>query len=95
LGLGDGHTNQFRAIEYSYEEVNVYSDWNFPEYPAHPRMKGLVYINKHTQPSYDPCMAQVLKEHYGSLDPLITIKYITALTQSGNNHIAVYDFARK
>eukprot|EP01119_Soliformovum_irregulare_P002490 TRINITY_DN12738_c0_g1_i1.p1 TRINITY_DN12738_c0_g1~~TRINITY_DN12738_c0_g1_i1.p1 ORF type:complete len:419 (-),score=78.89 TRINITY_DN12738_c0_g1_i1:50-1306(-) len=95
VGLGDGLSNEFRAVEYSYERVNVYSDLDYPEYPAHPRMKGLVYINKHTQPSEDTCMTQVLQQHYGNLDAITAVKYVTALTESGDTHIAVYDYANQ
>jgi isopenicillin-N N-acyltransferase-like protein len=31
IGLGD-NTNRFKAIEYSYERIEVYDDENFPVY---------------------------------------------------------------
>jgi len=30
LGVGDGHTNQFRLYQYSHDYVRVFDDINFP-----------------------------------------------------------------
>jgi hypothetical protein len=94
IGLGD-HTNTFRAVEYSYQQIQVWNDYNFPAYKNHPRMPGLVFIDKHTQPSEDPCMGSLMQQYYGSLDAVTTIRYITALEQTGDMHIAIYDFANQ
>jgi len=92
LGVGDP-VNKFRAIEYSYERVEVFDDVNFPEYPAHPKMKNLIYINKHAQPSSDPCLGDLLKAQYGSIDPEYLIRHVAAEHQTGDSHAAVYDYA--
>jgi len=90
VGLGDGAT--FRALQYSYEFVNVFSDKNFPEYEGHPTFPGVVYIDKRTQPSHNPCMGSLMQKYYGSYSPAITYQYITALEQTGDMHIMVMDF---
>jgi len=92
LGVGDP-VNKFRAIEYSYERVQVYDDVNYPEYAAHPTMKNLVYINKHVQPSSDPCLGELLKAQYGSIDSEYLIRHVAAEHQTGDSHAAVYDYA--
>eukprot|EP00698_Gefionella_okellyi_P020891 TRINITY_DN6653_c0_g1_i1.p1 TRINITY_DN6653_c0_g1~~TRINITY_DN6653_c0_g1_i1.p1 ORF type:complete len:440 (+),score=86.37 TRINITY_DN6653_c0_g1_i1:53-1321(+) len=94
VGLGDTHMNQFRGIEYSHETVNVFDDINYPILPNHPRFDGVMYWDKHMQPSHDPCMPSLLQQYYGNLTPENTIKYITAQFQTGNLHIAVYDYAK-
>jgi len=38
-------------------------------------------------------MADLLKKHYGNISPETTIKYITAQHQTGDMHIAIYDYA--
>ena len=87
---------EFRAIEYGVDTANIFSDSTpFPGYlPTpiqHPLMKGLVYIDKHTQPSSDACMAEILQARYGSIDASSAIELVSRL-QTGDIHLAVYDF---
>ena len=56
-------------------------------------MDGLVYIDKHEQPSNNPCFSSLLQKYYGSITPEVTVQYITAIEQTGDMHIAIYDFA--
>jgi len=90
VGVGEP-ANNFRVMEYSYEAVTVYDDGNYPVYPNHPRKKGLLFVNKHVQPSTDPCLGGMLDANYGKIDALTLIQ-ATALHQTGDTHAAVYDF---
>jgi len=97
VGLGDHASGTFRAVEYSVDIVAVFNDTSpFPGFaptpPQHPLMNDVVYIDKHTQPSHDPCMASLLQQNYGHIDPLNTINLIS-MFQTGDLHAAVYDFA--
>ena len=65
---------------------------NFPTYTNHDQFDSLVFVDKHTQPSSDPCLNSLLHEYYGSISPMNTLKYITSQFQTGNMHIAIYDF---
>jgi hypothetical protein len=59
-------------------------DWkNFPVYPDHPKMEGLVYLDKHPQPSEHVCFSSLLQQYYGSITPQNTIKYITSQGETG------------
>jgi len=91
FGLGDPENN-FRVVEYSYDEVIIYDDMNYPVYPAHPHMNNLLYVNKHPQPSYDLCLGQLLEQQYGTIDSDYLIRHVTAQHQTGDTHAAVYDF---
>jgi len=90
VGLGDP-VNKFRAVAYSYESATIFNDMNYPEYPAHPRMSGLVYINKHKQPSDDSCLSDLLKAQYGSINPEYLIQ-VAAQHATGDTHAAIYDY---
>jgi len=96
IGVGDAHGNggggSFKAVAYSHTTVSIYNDVNGPTYPNHDRAKGLVFINKHVQPSSEPCMNDALKSVYSSITGLLTLQYITALEQTGDMHIAVMDW---
>ena len=81
-------------MEYSHDYINIWNDKNFPAYlPAHPLMDGVVYLDKHTQPSHDPCLGDLLQFYYGNIDAHHTMQNITAQAQTGDTHIAVYDYA--
>jgi len=91
IGLGD-YSNRFKIIEYSYQHVEVWDDHNFPAYKGHPLLAGAVYIDKHPQPSHDPCLGSLMQKFYGNLDANTIFRSVTALLQTGDTHIAVYDF---
>jgi hypothetical protein len=96
IGVGDAHGNgnigSFKAISYSSQIVSIYNDVNFPNYTNHDKYKNLLFINKHVQPSDEPCMNDCLKAIYSNISGLNTFQYVTALEQTGDMHIAVYDF---
>lgn len=96
VGLGSHADSQFRAIGYSHTTATVYNDTSaFPGYaptPAqHPLFPGLVYIDKHTQPSDDPCMGNLMTQYHGSLNP-VNIMSVVQQFQTGDLQAAVYDF---
>jgi len=91
IGLGDGQS--FTAVQYSYQEVNFWDYESYPNYiPGHPQIPDVVYVDKHVQPSHDPCFSSLLQEYYGRLDAENTIKYITSQLETGDTHLAVMDF---
>ncbi|CAF4766889.1 unnamed protein product, partial [Rotaria magnacalcarata] len=63
----------FRGIEYSANELNVYNWEDMFDTQHHPRLKDVVYWDKHVQPSDDPCLGSLLVEGYGQLNPEIII----------------------
>jgi len=93
VGVGD-LKYKFRAIEYSYDYLVVYDDQNYPLYKNHPRMNGVVYVNKHTQPSEDPCLGKLLQSQYGFINSTSLIQ-VAALHQTGDTHAAIYDYANQ
>ncbi len=48
-GVGSAADGQMRVYDYSAQELLVYDDGNYPLYDGHPRMAGLVYVDKHVQ----------------------------------------------
>lgn len=94
VGVGDSVTGQFRGIEYAYKALNIYDDNNQPTYADHPHFEGLVYWDKHKQPTHDPCLPALLQKYYGSINAENTIQNIAAEFETGNAQVAVYDFAK-
>lgn len=81
-------------VEYGHDYIRVFDDRTFPVWsPEHPRIPGVVYVDKHQQPSHDPCLASALQQAYGQLDVPHLINVTSALA-TGNTHTAIYDFAR-
>eukprot|EP01100_Stratorugosa_tubuloviscum_P011155 TRINITY_DN492_c1_g1_i3.p1 TRINITY_DN492_c1_g1~~TRINITY_DN492_c1_g1_i3.p1 ORF type:complete len:429 (-),score=178.08 TRINITY_DN492_c1_g1_i3:40-1326(-) len=93
IGLGQSEKPiQFKALEYSYEQVAVWNDQNFPSYDVHPLMDGVVFLDKHVQPSEDPCLGSLIEQYYGQLDAENIIRNIAPVHKTGDMHIALYDF---
>jgi len=92
VGVGDPK-NEFRAVEYTYPNVTVWDDQDFPVYQNHPRMNGVVYIDLHVQPSTDPCLAGLMQAQYGNINATVFIRDVAPMLQTGTAHAAVYDYA--
>lgn len=97
IGVGSHASGQFEAFGSSYDELLAFNATTpFPGYApqpqAHPTIPDVVYINKHTQPSTDSCLADVLLANYGSLSAQVVEAQVAAFSQSGNLQAAVYNF---
>eukprot|EP01087_Luapelamoeba_hula_P014711 TRINITY_DN435_c0_g1_i1.p1 TRINITY_DN435_c0_g1~~TRINITY_DN435_c0_g1_i1.p1 ORF type:complete len:417 (+),score=67.74 TRINITY_DN435_c0_g1_i1:42-1292(+) len=86
FGVGDGYQKQFRLFEYTYESLRVYDPLNTP---VTPRLPDIVYRGVKQD-----CFAEQLGllSAKGNVTALNTVRYIAPVTQTGNLHIAVYDF---
>lgn len=62
-----------------------------PSVTSAPYLPYLVYVDKHAQPSSDPTLPTVLADMYGAIS-LSTAPIITQYHQTGDHHIAFYDF---
>jgi hypothetical protein len=93
MGIGDAANNMLKLVEYSFEQVHIFNPVNFPTYPNHDRFKDLVFVDKHVQPDSNPCMNNIMHEYYGQLGGENMARAVTAIEQTGDTHIGVYDFA--
>jgi len=91
IGVGTP-PNDFKVIQYGYENFKVMDDRNFPSWSSHPSYKNVVYVDKHTQPSGDDCLGSVIGKDYGNINAINIFQKYTALSQTGDMQIAVYDF---
>ena len=93
--MGSKSDGEFNAMEYAHDSVTVWTDATGPEYGNHSRLNGLIYIDKHTQPdtgSGEWCLDSLMKDHYGTLTAPDIVRSVAALYQTGDAHVAVYDF---
>lgn len=101
LGVGDGKANTFRSFAYSGSEVFVFDDtnlqpWNNTADTWHPRIKDVVYHGMDWNcPSYNSALAAQINSLYGKLTPQNTISDVTAIVQTGDVHIAMYDLTNQ
>jgi hypothetical protein len=60
----------------------------------HDRFDSLVFINKHVQPSSEPCMNDLMQAAVSAraMTGDVAARYVAALEQTGDSHIAVFDF---
>lgn len=92
LGLADHLNVQGKVVAYSNQQVSIYNDRNFPAYPEHDLFPSLLFINKHVQPSTEPCMNDMMHAYYGSIDGPLVAGYVAALEQTGDMHIGIVDW---
>lgn len=61
LGIASVSDRSFRMLEYSQNILNNYDDNNYTHYTAaHPKIKGIAFFDKHTQPSNDNCIGMLM-----------------------------------
>eukprot|EP00051_Salpingoeca_urceolata_P026450 m.477358 g.477358 ORF g.477358 m.477358 type:complete len:444 (+) comp20814_c0_seq1:1427-2758(+) len=93
FGVGDGKSKSFRSVQYSHSVANFFTDTDMePTADWHPRMKDVVYYGMDWLcPGYSVVLHEQLQKHHGNITAENTIRDITAITQTGDLHIAVYD----
>jgi len=96
LGVGDGKSNEFRGMQYSYSVLNVFDDTNLQPLNNtwHPRIPKTVYWGMDwICPGYNTLLSQQLIKYTkdGQMTPEIAISYVSPVEKSGDNQVAIYD----
>lgn len=94
LGLGDFHSQEFTAMLYDQASATPYDDTTLPTLTNQTAFKHVAYIDKHPQPSPHPDMPALVQEYYGKLDAKTVAQNFPRGMQSGDVHVAVYDFSK-
>jgi len=92
LGLGDYSSQEFVAMLYEEASANTYTDKTLPTLTNQTQFDDVAYLDKHPQPSEHPDMPALVAQYYGNITPDIVASYFPRLMESGDVHIAVYDF---
>ena len=94
VGVGDHATQKFDLIGYKEDSAIVYDDVTMPSMTGQPYIDIIAYVDKHPQPSGEGptgTLPTALLDFYGNIS-LETSKTILQYHQSGDVHIAAYDF---
>lgn len=97
VGVGDYETQRFDLVGYKEDSLVVYTDVTAPEQTGQPYLESIAYVDKHPQPSGEGptgTLPTVLQDFYGDITQENT-KIITQYHQTGDLHIASYDFTAK
>jgi hypothetical protein len=96
LGVGDGKVSRFTGIEYSAAVSKFFTWQNLkPDASWHPKIKDIVYWGMDWLcPGYSQVLGEQLLKFHGNITASITIKEIVPIVQTGDLHIAIYDFSR-
>lgn len=54
-------------------------------------MDGVFFWDKHTQPSNNPCLGNILQSQYGEISAATLYRNVTGVGQTGNAQICVFD----
>jgi hypothetical protein len=95
IGLGDYASQEFNAMEYTQEVVNVYDDQSLPKATNQTMFENVAYIDKHPQPSPHIDMPGLVKTYYGTMTAKNVVQNFPRLMESGDVHIALYDFGEQ
>jgi hypothetical protein len=95
-GIGDSNTQRMAITAYKQESAIEYTDKTMPSMTSQPYLEDLIYVDKHAQPSnYDPSQTNALytplSDFYGKIS-LDTARTVVQYHQTGDLHIAMYDF---
>jgi hypothetical protein len=94
IGVGDFTSQQFDLIGYREQGAQIYSDQTITEVTSQPIMNQIAYVDKHPQPSGDDHLPSALSSLYGNLTAP-NCRMVTQYHETGDVHIAFYDFANK
>lgn len=94
IGIGDHVTQEFDLVGYQQSSVEVYTDVTAPTMTGQPYLESVAYVDKHPQPSGEGptgTLPTALTDFYGQISQE-TSKTIIQYHQTGDVHIASYDF---
>jgi len=94
LGVGDGKLGTFRGFQYSHSVANVIDDVNLAPVNDtwHPQIENVVYWGMDWLcPGYSSVLSRQLQMLHGNITIENTIKYVTAIVQTGDLHIVLSD----
>lgn len=97
VGIGDYETQVLDLVAYRQEDAVVYTDKTIGEMTGMPYIESVCYVDKHPQPSHDGVngsLPTALSDFWGQIS-LETTKTIVQAHQTGDVHIASYDFTAK
>jgi len=97
LGVGDGKSGHFRGVQYGYQVATFIDDAHLiPVAPWHPPISNIVYFGMDWLcPGYNSVMSKQLQQYWGNITEENTIRYITAIAQTGDLHTAIYNLSDK
>ncbi len=90
LGIGS-QSNNFTGVEVAAEELIFFNDTSI-NYPQHPSLRGLVYWDKHSQPTTSYCFPDLFEAHYGYITAELLATTVAPMAETGDLHAAVFDY---
>lgn len=97
VGTGDYKSGKFDLTGYRQKDAVVYDDKSMPSVTGQPFIDSVVYVDKHPQPSSEGpngTLPSALQYFYGQIS-IETTKQIVQAHETGDVHIAAYDFSKK
>jgi isopenicillin-N N-acyltransferase like protein len=92
VSLSDRNNALGKVVQYSNQVVNIFNPVNFPAYASHDRFPNAMFVNKHVQPSSEPCMNELMHAAYGAIDANALVQ-IAAVEATGDMHAAIYEWS--
>ena len=97
IGIWDYESQIMDLVGYTQQQVVVYTDETMPSMTGQPYLESIAYADQHPQPSWEGPEGPLptsLQDFYGNITSE-TSKIIAQNHQTGDVHIATYDFSAK
>lgn len=97
IGIGDYESQKLDLVGYRQENATAYTDVTMPSMTGQPYLESIAYVDKHPQPTHDNpngTLPTALSDFYGNIS-CETSKIIAQFHQTGDVHVATYDFTNK
>jgi len=94
IGVGEYSSMTLDLVGYTQANSTAYTDVTMPSMTGQPYIQSVCYVDKHPQPSGDSSLPTALTDFWGNMT-LENNKIITLYHQTGDVHIASYDFYQK
>jgi len=95
IGVGHDTANggETALMNMDAKEFNVFNWQNLTgsPWPGHPNIADVAYVDKHMQPSHNPCLGELLTAARGQLSAEYLATEVSGIEQSGDIHAATFD----
>lgn len=94
IGVGDYASQKLNLLAYQQSGVDVFDDVSIAGNNGASYIENIAFVDKHQQPSHFTDLSVALNDFHGNVT-LETSKTIAKFHQTGDVHIASYDFLHK
>ncbi|KRX04245.1 hypothetical protein PPERSA_11369 [Pseudocohnilembus persalinus] len=91
VGIASAESQTFQGVNYSWKVIEFFNDQNYTYTEAHPQLDGIMYFDKHVQPSNDACIGDILSYYWGEITWETLFRDVAGWHKTGDTQVCVTD----